>query len=76
MRPKIDKTAPDHFDGNDRRNNPTFCGFLKEQMSPLKESVQMKPAVINKQQTIPGGYGWGVASPVLHVNHKMITDDH
>ena len=29
-------------------------------MDPHKESVDMKPAVINKQQAIPGGLGWGV----------------
>jgi len=73
---QIDKTVPDLNDYKDRRNNPTFCGFLKEQMSPMKESIQMKPAVINKKQTIPGGVGWGIDRPQLIKENKMITDDH
>ena len=34
-------------------------------MSPHKESVDMKPAVINKQQVIPGGLGWGMSKQHL-----------
>ena len=42
----------------------------------MKESIQMKPAVINKKQTIPGGVGWGIDRPQLIKENKMITDDH
>jgi len=75
-RKKTDKTAADQFDTKDRRNNPTFCGFLKEQMSPIKGSVQMQPAVIKSKQTIPGGVGWGVDQRKLIKDNKMLKEDH
>lgn len=36
----------------------------------------MQPAVINKQQRIPGGVGWGVSHQHLTGARVMITDDH
>ena len=50
---------------HDRVYQPTFAGFLSEQMSPLKRSMDNKPLTMNSVTRVPGAVGWGVERPHL-----------
>mmetsp|Transcript_5519 Transcript_5519/g.7381 ORF Transcript_5519/g.7381 Transcript_5519/m.7381 type:complete len:211 (+) Transcript_5519:709-1341(+) len=54
---------------------PTYQGFLADQMSPQKNAIDNKPTVIDKVTRIPGAVGWGIERKHLVAEHKIITDD-
>ena len=54
---------------------PTFKGFLAEQMSPQKAGFDNKPTVINSVTRVPGAVGWGIERKHLIADAKIITDD-
>ena len=54
---------------------PTYKGFLADQMSPEKDAMDNQPTVVDKFTRVPGAYGWGVERDHLVAEHKIITDD-
>ena len=58
-----------------RELQPTFKGFLSEQMSPQKGAVDNKPTTIGKVTRVPGAVGWGIERKHLRNQAKVITDD-
>lgn len=59
----------------DRKYQPTYTGFLADQMSPKKNAVDNKPTVVNAVTRVPGQYGWGIERNHLRAEHNIITDD-
>lgn len=54
---------------------PTYTGFLSEQMSPQKGAVDNLRECVNQTTRIPGGVGWGVERQHLKDQVRMLTDD-
>ena len=54
---------------------PTYKGYLAEQMHPHKGAVDNQPKVKGKNSRIPGMVGWGVSRKHLLAQHNIITDD-
>ena len=54
---------------------PTYTGFLADQMSPLKGGIDNKPTVVNSVTRVPGQIGWGIERSHLKAEAKIITDD-
>lgn len=54
---------------------PTFQGFLADQMSPQKGAMDNKPTVVGKVTRVPGQIGWGIERKHLKAESKIITDD-
>lgn len=60
---------------NSRSFQPTFSGFLSEQMSPQKHAMDNLPTTVGKITRVPGAVGWGVDRDHLKAETKLITDD-
>ena len=54
---------------------PTFKGFLSEQMNSEKKSVDQQPSVVNSVTRIPGQIGWGIERKHLWKDNVLLTDD-
>ena len=54
---------------------PTYQGYLADQMSPEKDAMDNKPTVVGKVTRVPGALGWGIEREHLVAPHHIITDD-
>ena len=54
---------------------PTYTGYLSEQMDPQKKSMDNKRTVEGSSFRNPGFIGWGIERPHLRAKSSIITDD-
>lgn len=58
-----------------RKLQPTFKGFLSEQMSPGKGAIDNQPTTVGSVTRVPGQIGWGIERKHLRNQVKVLTDD-
>lgn len=58
-----------------RKLQPTFKGFLSEQMSPEKPAIDNLPTTVGSVTRVPGQIGWGIERKHLRNHAKVLTDD-
>lgn len=54
---------------------PTFTGYLSEQMDPMKKAFDNQPSRVGHATRIPGQIGWGIERNHLRASSNLIADD-